>query len=130
MLLWRLLSTRKVSEVLISFSSKIVSLTCSFRSTKWGLLVLRHSSFLHGAPEMSFKLGFFCDVFNGWKPNSHWRRASQAELSSSFSISSVWENHRSHFLLRICALGIRFENVLDFVYGVLPKFFKLSLLCV
>ena len=38
LLVKRLLWTTNFSEVLISFSSKIVSLTCSFRSTKWGLL--------------------------------------------------------------------------------------------
>ena len=48
-----------------------------------------------------------------------------------FSTSPVTERTIDPlFLLRSCALWTRIENVLDYAYGVLPKKFLLSLLCV
>ena len=136
LLTWILSSTGKDSKVFISSSSKLVSLTCSVRSAKLDVLVCIYLVICMGLQKCLFFLVFlseeslFRDAFNGWKPNSHWRRASQAELSSSFNLFSVWENHRSPFLLRSWALGTGIENALDYVYRVVFKSIRLSLLCV
>ena len=67
--------------------------------------------FLHGPPKVFFYriflLGifFFRYVFNGWKPDSYWRGASEVELSPFFNISSLWENQLSSFSAEKLRLG-------------------------
>ena len=112
LLIWILLSTRKYSEVFVSSCSKLIFLTCSFRSSKLDVLVCVTLVFGMGFKIVFFScfflLGifFFRGVVNGWIPDSHWRRVSEEELSSFFNISRLWENHRSPF----SAENLRFGN--------------------
>ena len=136
LLIWILLSTREESKVFISSSSKLVSLTCSFRSAKLDVMVFVTLVFFMGFKKCFFFLWislrnlFFRGVVNGWIPDSHWRRVSEEELSS-FSTSPVSERTTGLlFLLRSCALGTRIENVLDYVVRVLLKMFRFVTLCV
>ena len=129
-----LLSPRKNSEVFISSSSKLVFLTCPFRSAKLDFLVcvtlvfwldLQKSFFLYFAPRKLLR-----DVPSGWKRDSFWQRASEEKVSSFFLAFSVSKKTTGLlFVLRSCALGTRIENVLDYVDRVLPKIFRFVTLC-
>ena len=112
LVIWILFSFRKNSKIFSNSSSKLIFLTCSFRSSKLNVLVCVTLVFGMGFKIVFFScfflLGifFFRDEVNGWIPDSNWRRASEEGLSSFLNISSLWENHRSPF----CAEKLRLGN--------------------
>ena len=92
------LSSRKCSEYFCQFWFEVVFLNWSiWICQNWSLALCRFSfsmGFQKCIVFVFFSKDFFCHVFNGWKPSSHWRIASQEERSSFFKVTSLCETHR------------------------------------
>ena len=136
MLVRKLSSTRKMSEVFISSSLKLVSLTHSFRSEKLYLLVCVTLVYF-----MGLQKSFFSCFFS--LRNLFFAMCSTVENPILIGEEQVKKNFPPFstspasgrttvplFLLRSWALGTGIENVLDYVYRVVFKNIRLSLLCV
>ena len=136
MLVRKLSSTRKMSEVFISSSLKLVSLTPSFRSEKLYLLVCVTLVYFMGLQKSFFSCFFslrnlFFAMCSTVENPILIGKEQVKKIHFLFSTSPVSERTTVPlFLLRSCALGTITEIVLDYVYRVLPKKFRLSLLWV
>ena len=119
LLIWIILSTRKYSIVFISSSSNLLSLTCSFQSSKLNVLVWVTLVFW-----MGFKNCFFFLVFFSWE--SFFSRCGQW-LNTRFSLAqSKW---RRTFLLFQHLQSLREPPVPFFCCEVVNKNRENSRLC-
>ena len=136
LLIWMLSSFRRGSKVFISSSSKLVSSNCPFWSAKLDVLICIFLVICMGLQKclffLLFSLTYKFYAMCSMAENPVLIGEKQVKKNFlPFSTSPVSERTTGPlFLLRCCTVGTRIENVLDYVYRVLPKKFRLSLLYV
>ena len=136
LLIWILSSFRRGSKVFISSSSKLVSSNCPFWSAKLDVLICIFLVICMGLQKclfvLLFSLTYLFSAMCSMAENPVLIGEKQVKKNFlPFSTSPVSERTTGPlFLLRCCTVGTRIENVLDYVYRVLPRKFRLSLLCV
>ena len=129
-------SFRRGSKVFISSSSKLVSPNCPFWSAKLDVLICIFVVICMGLQKclffLLFSLTYKFSAMCSMAENPVLIGEKQVKKNFlPFSTSPVSERTTGPlFLLRCCTVETRIENVLDYVYRVLPKKFRLSLLYV